>query len=273
MRRRDFVAAGALGVAAAALPREAFAATYVKPIGLQLYTVRTLMKAGVPGTLAHVAAAGYTEVETAGYFGIRARDFREMLDHAGLKAPSAHVPLETLTDRWPAALDEAATIGHRYIVVPSVDQAMRQSLDNWRTVAEQLNRAGAESAKYGITVGYHNHEYEFTPIDGVLPYDILLRATDPGRVVFELDLFWIRRGGQDALRYFRQWPGRFPMVHAKDMAADGAMVDVGAGVIDWHAIYAARNLAGLRHWFVEHDNPADPVASIRASRQYLAGVR
>ena len=146
---------------------------------------------------------------------------------------------------------------------------MRQSLDNWRTVADQLNRAGEEAARRGISVGYHNHEFEFAPIDGVLPYDVLLRHTDP-RVVMELDLFWIRKGGQDPLRYFREWPGRFPLVHAKDMSAEGTMVDVGQGVIDWGAIFAARTQAGLRHWFVEHDNPPDALASITASHRFLS---
>ena len=272
MRRREFVAGAVAGSAALAMGG-GVRADRLEPVGLQLYTVRNLMKSDVGRTLGQVAAAGYHEVETAGYFDLPPREFRRLLDACGLLAPSAHIPLEALTDRWPSVLDDAGVIGHRYIIVPWVGPAMRQSLDNWRTVAEQLNRAGEASAARGITVGYHNHEFEFAPIEGVLPYDVLLRETDPKRVVMELDLFWIRKGGQDPLRYFREWPGRFPMVHAKDMRADGTMVDVGQGVIDWRAIYTARAEAGLRHWFVEHDNPPDPLASIGASRRFLSGLR
>jgi sugar phosphate isomerase/epimerase len=269
MRRRTFVA-GSLSAAGALALRWPLAT--LAPPGLQLYTVRSLMKQDVARTLDQVAAIGYREVETAGYFNLPPREFRRLLDASGLRAVSAHLPLEHLADRWPAALDDAEAIGHQYIIVPWVGPAMRQSLDTWRTVAAQLNQAGAASRARGITVGYHNHEFEFAPIDGVRPYDILLRETDPARVVMELDLFWIRKGGQDPLRYFREWPGRFPLVHAKDMTTDGAMVDVGQGAIDWRAIAARRQEAGLTHWFVEHDDPADPIASIRGSFQFLRSL-
>lgn len=272
MRRREFVAGAAAGVAAFALPGLA-AASQVKPIGLQLYSVRRLMQDDVGRTLQQVAAAGYAEVETAGYFGLSPREFRRLLDLAGLAAPSAHVPIEAVGDQLPATLDAAATIGHTYLVVPSVPAAMRESQDTWRAVAARLNAAATIAAAHGITIGYHNHDVEFTPLDDVLPYDILLQETDRGRVVFELDLFWIRKGGQDALQYFAKWPGRFPMVHVKDMAADGSQVDVGQGVIDWQAIYAARKAAGIEHWFVEHDDPKDPLAFIRASAAYLGQLR
>jgi sugar phosphate isomerase/epimerase len=102
-----------------------------------------------------------------------------------------------------------------------------------------------------------------------VPYDILLESTDPSVVEFELDLYWITDGGGDPLAYFARWPGRFPLVHIKDKAADGRMVDVGAGRIDWKAILHRRKEAGIRHYFVEHDDPPDPFASVAASFDYL----
>jgi sugar phosphate isomerase/epimerase len=104
-----------------------------------------------------------------------------------------------------------------------------------------------------------------------LPYDVLLAETDPKLVQLEMDLYWITKGGQDPLAYFGRWPGRFPMVHVKDSAGppDHRMVEVGAGKIDFKKIFAHSDQAGIRHYFVEHDEPADPFASIRASCEYL----
>jgi sugar phosphate isomerase/epimerase len=110
-------------------------------------------------------------------------------------------------------------------------------------------------------------------LSGQLPYDILLAASDPDLVKIELDLFWIVKGGGDPLAYFAKYPGRFPLVHVKDMSADGRMVDVGRGRIPFARIFAQRKAAGIRHFFVEHDEPADPFASITASYAYLRGLR
>ncbi|MGH7672899.1 MAG: sugar phosphate isomerase/epimerase family protein [Gemmatimonadales bacterium] len=238
-------------------------------IGLQLYTVRRAMQEDVERTLARVAAAGYTEVEFAGYFGKSPAEVRAMLDRHGLSAPAVHVgSLEP--DQWRASLDAARVIGHRYIVVPWIPAESR-TLDGYKRVAESFSRAAAQARDAGLQFGYHNHDFEFTPLDGRLPYDVLLEHTDPHLVQFEMDLYWITKGGQDPLTYFARWPGRFPLVHVKDSAGapEHKMVDVGAGKIDWKRIFARREQAGIRHFFVEHDEPADPFASIRASYAYL----
>ncbi len=164
-------------------------------------------------------------------------------------------------------------MGHQYLMVPSVPEAKRKTLDDWKALAEQFNNAGDVAAKHQIQFGYHNHDYEFVPIAGKLPYDVLLENTDDALVRMEMDIYWITKGGQNPLAYFKKWPGRFPLVHVKDMAANGAMVDVGAGKIDWKAIYAARDDAGIKHWFVEHDQPADPLGSLMASYKYMDGLK
>ncbi|HUG41708.1 MAG TPA: sugar phosphate isomerase/epimerase [Longimicrobiales bacterium] len=147
----------------------------------------------------------------------------------------------------------------------------RRSLDDYRRLAGRLEDAGGRAREAGLQLAYHNHDFEFERLDGAVPFDILA-GTDPDLVQFQLDLYWIRKAGGDALAYFRRHPGRFPSVHVKDMAADGAMVDVGAGVIDWPALFAHADTAVIRHYFVEHDQPADPLASIRNSFIHLRGL-
>jgi sugar phosphate isomerase/epimerase len=273
--RRDFVRTlGAVAVGQVLQPR---APSPYPPaplhkldrIGLQLYTVRHEMEKDFAGTIARVAATGYREVEFAGYFGKSPRDVRALLDHHGLSAPSAHASLAP--DQWRAALDAAPVVGHRYLVIAWIPAEQRRTLDDCKRAAERLGRAAAEAQAAGLQFAYHNHDFEFVPLDGQLPYDVLLRETDPKLVQMEMDLYWIVKGGQDPLAYFARWPGRFPMVHVKDSAGGPAhrMMTVGAGAIDFKKIFAQREQAGIRHYFVEHDEPGDAFASIRASYEYL----
>lgn len=242
-------------------------------IGLQLYTVRSLMEDDVAATLATVAEAGYDEVEFAGYFGHSPEEIRAMLDEVGLAAPAAHVPLETLRADLPGVLAAAGAVGHRYVVCPWLSEDDRQTLDQYRAHAAFFNEVGAACADAGVQLAYHNHEFEFEPIDGTIPYDVLLEETDPDLVQMELDLFWITEAGRDPLEYFDRWPGRFPLCHVKDRMQDGTMVDVGQGAIDFAALFAHRDHAGLRHFIVEHDNPDDPRRFLANSYDHLASLR
>src|SRR6266571_1209784 len=193
---------------------------------------------------------------------------RGLLRH-GLAAPAAHVSLAP--NEWRAALDAAPVIGHRYLVVPWIAAEARRTLDDYKRMAQRFNQAATAARAAGIQFAYHNHDFEFVPMDGRLPYDVLLAETDPHLVQLEIDLYWITKGGQDPLTYFARWPGRVPLVHVKDSAGppDHRMVDVGAGTIDWKRIFAQGEQAGIRHCFVEHDAPANAFASIRASYEYL----
>lgn len=244
-------------------------------IGVQLYTVRSLMADNVAGTLDAVAAIGYEEVEFAGYFGHEPAQLRAWLDASGLAAPAAHVDLDALTgSALEATLEDATTVGHGWLVVPWIPEAMRTS-DGYREVADRLNTAGVVAAGAGVRLGYHNHAFEFETLDGAdtessTGYSLLLEHLDPTLVDLEIDLHWSAVSGVDALELFADHPGRFPLCHVKDLTADGRMADVGAGVIDWGALFARSAEAGLRHYIVEHDQPADPLASIEASYRYLA---
>lgn len=241
-------------------------------VGLQLYTVRDLMAEDVARTLDLVAAIGYREVEFAGYFSRSPVAIRRLVDGAGLSAPSAHVSLAQLRDELGTVLEAATTVGHRFLVLPSLPAEYYASLDLLRRLCAELNEIAAKCGGEGVQFAYHNHAAEFEPVDGAVPYDVMLEECDPELVGMQADLYWMRVGGRDPLEYFETHPGRFPMCHVKDMDASGAMVDVGRGVIDWAAIFAKAEQAGLRHYFVEHDQPPNPERSIRQSFEYLTGV-
>ncbi len=273
--RRSFLALSAAALGAGrlhALGQAALGAARLGRIGVQLYTLRDAMKRDFEGTLARVASIGYREVEFAGYFERPPAQVRHVLEASRLTAPAAHISLEDIRNRWPQTLDAAHTIGHDYLVCAWINDEDR-TVDRYKRVADEFSRAAETARKAGIGFGYHNHSYEFVPIAGQRPYDILLANSDPKLVQFEMDLFWIVQGGGDPLAYFAKYPGRFPLVHVKDRAADGKMVDVGQGRIDFRTIFAHRNQAGIRHFFVEHDEPADPFVSIAASYGYLRGLR
>lgn len=280
--RRSFLStlAGAVLGAAAVGPRALAqravpgpAAPSPLPIGLQLYTVRAAMKADLPGTLARVAAIGYREVEFAGYFGRGPAEIRDILAANGLSSPATHIPFDSLGDGWTAALDASRTMGHEWVVIPWLPAEARRDADDWRRLAERYNRAAARAREAGLRFAHHNHDFELAALpDGTIPLEILLGATEPGLVDFELDLYWMVRAGGDPLDYMARHPGRFPLLHLKDSAGPPRhrMVDVGAGVIDFPRILAAASAGGATHAFVEHDEPADPMRSIRASHDYLA---
>lgn len=259
-------ASSAIGSAGAAVG----ANTQIPPIGIQLYTLRSVMDKDLDGVLAEVARIGYKEVELASLHGRTPAEMRALLDRNGLVAPSAHVGLDQIRARPDVVLGDAKILGCRWVVCPWVNDDERTP-DGFARVAQDLGRFAQRARSVGIGVAYHNHDFEFKPFaDGRLPYDVLLASTDPSLVKMEMDLFWITKGGKDPLAYFARWPGRFPMVHVKDMSAAGTFADVGTGTIDFGRIAAHAKEAGIEHWFVEHDEPASPLASAAAS---FAGVK
>jgi sugar phosphate isomerase/epimerase len=256
-------------------------------IGVQLYTARTEMEKDVDATLARVAALGFREVEFAGYFNRTPQQIRAALDRNGLTSPSTHIDLASISGRLPEVIEQSRVIGHKYIVMPWLDEDTRKEPDIWQRVADTLNRAGETAREAGIQMGYHNHNFEFVPMaSGQMPLDFLLERCDPALVAFELDLAWIEAAGQDPLPYFAKYPGRFPMVHVKGLRrrpAGGAalptndvlpdITEVGSGVIDWARIFARSDQAGIEHYYVEHDVPKAPFDSLETSIRYLQALR
>ena len=285
--RRTFLAT--MGTAVLAVRRTAAAS--IPRLGAQLYTVRTQLEKDFEGTLAKVAAIGFTEVEFAGYFKQTPEQVRDVLKRHRLRAPSAHIDYASLTgDKWARVIESARTIGHSYLVNAWVDESIRKQPDAWKRIAETYNLAGEASKRAGIQFAYHNHNFEFAPLEepaGKLPYDILLESCDPALVKMELDLCWISSAGKDPLEYFRRYPGRFPLVHIKGLKAVPAtgaaapidrvlpdITDVGHDdVIDWKRIFAQSRAAGIEHYFVEHDVPKEPFDSLKASHDYLTRLR
>ncbi len=259
----------------------------IDKVGVQLYTVRDLMKDDFDGTIAKVAQIGYKEVEFAGYFGRTGQQVRAAVDKNGLKAPSTHIQYDELDDKFPSVIETSKTIGMDYIVCPWIPEELRKSPDIWKQASEKFNKCGEQTKKAGIQFAYHNHWFEFLPVDGKLPYDELLAMCDANLVKMELDLCWITTAGVDPLKYFDKYPGRFPLVHVKDLkklpviTAGGPqnfgdtvdLTEVGSGIIDWKKIFAQSKKAGIKHYIVEHDHPKEPLASIKTSYEYLANLR
>jgi sugar phosphate isomerase/epimerase len=270
---------------------------HVGKVGLQLYTVRGDMAKDFDGTLSKVAEVGYKYVELAEfamdggavtYFKRSPKDMRAALDHHGLLCSSAHVNLKSLQpENFDKVIEASKVIGQQYIVNPWIDEDLRKQPDAWKRVSEIFNRAGEACKKAGLQFGYHNHWFEFIPANGTLPYDILLQQCDPNLVKMELDICWITVGRQDPVKYFERYPGRFPLIHAKDvkslppLSASGgqnfgdtlsSMTEVGSGMVDWKRIYAHAAKAGVKYSIVEHDYPKAPFESIRASYEYLENL-
>ena len=233
------------------------------------------MKADLPGTLRKVAQVGYKEVEFAGYFGRSPAQIKALLKQNGLTSPSSHIGLDILEKDSVRAFADAKAIGHSWVTMPYIPEERRKTVDDWNKIIDLLNQLGPQAKAAGLRLAYHNHDFEIRPVNGVRPLDMMLDKTDPSLVDFEMDLYWVVFGGGDPLDFFARHPHRFAMVHVKDSSGppDNKIVDVGKGVIDFKKIFDQSEKAGIKHYFVEHDQPADPIASIRNSYNYLHALR
>ena len=260
-----------------------------KQIGLQLYTVRDAMAKDPIAALAKVAKLGYTSVEGATYtgsqlfYGMNAKGFLSVLNQEGLIMPSAHYRLGeelvngesqkgTILNDWKKAVDDAAAVGVKYMVCAYLSQSERGDIDHYKNIANMLDVAGDTCKSAGIQLCYHNHDFEFVQQDGKYPYEILLANTDPNLVKMEMDLYWTTKAGQDPIALFNKYPGRFPLLHVKDMdkTPEKKFTEVGNGVIDFKKILAQSKKAGMKYFFVEQDVcPGDPFDSIAQSIGYI----
>jgi sugar phosphate isomerase/epimerase len=258
-------------------------------IGLQLYTVREQMGKDPLGTLARVAQIGYNSVENATYtgtekfYGMDPATYKKVLADNGLKANSGHYRLGEETDKgaivngtllydWQKAVDDASAVGIQYMVCAYLSAQERGDLDHYKKLADIFNKAGETCKKAGIQFCYHNHDFEFVLQNGVFPYDILLEKTNKDLVKMEVDLYWVKKAGQDPLALFQKHPGRFPLWHVKDMSkeADQSFAEVGSGIIDFKTIFQHKQQAGMKYFFVEQDKcPGSPFDSIAQSIKFI----
>ncbi len=242
-----------------------------KHIGLQLWSVREDMNKDAAGTLKALAAMGYKEVESFGYdaktdkiFGIAFSDFTKLLKDNGLKMPSSHSPIHVsdydpatkmLSDLSKKAIDKAAAAGQKYFINPWTLEEDRKKLPE---LMKAFTAAGEYVKKAGMKFGYHNHDFEFKTkgTDGRLMYDWLLTEVDPKLMTMEMDIYWVQFAGFQALDYFKKYPGRFELCHAKDMSAADKhpSIEFGDGTIDFKSILAQRSKAGIKYVIIELEN-------------------
>ena len=282
--RRNFLKqAGLLSALSLLQPEALFARPATLKVGLQLYTLREYIGQDVKGVLAKVARAGYTEVETYGYnpqshfWGLTPKDFKAALAANSLTTSSGHYEFNDFmrdgqADALKPYLEAARTCGQAYIVVPHLGSQLRKTPEDFKILADRLNQAGALCKSAGLKLAYHNHDFEFKPVNGVMLFDVLLRETDPALVDFELDLYWVVRAGQDPIKMLEAHPKRFAMWHVKDMdrTEPAHNTEVGNGSIDFKKIFQHAQASGLKHLFVEQEYFAkDAFQSIAQSAAYI----
>lgn len=287
--RREFLkisAAGALGMTAlgslafksAAINKKSFG------VGLQLYTIRDAMTADATGSLKKVSDLGYKNLELANYsngkfYGFAPKELQKIVKDLGMEIISSHSQVEAkgiTIDNAKKMADDHAELGVKYCVQPWVNEPDR-NVESFKKMVADWNKVGKIMKEVGIQFGYHNHNFEFKNIGGIVPYyDIYMKELDPQLVTMELDLFWACKAGQDPVAMFKKYPGRFQLLHFKDMKTNQTpffdvikddICSVGAGVIDFKKIYAAREVAGMKYLFVEDDNQGNgkPFEAIETS--------
>lgn len=276
VKRRTFVKTISTGIAASlVIPVKLMAFTPTnKVIGIQLYTLHKQMKEDALGTMNKVAGIGFNAIETAGYadgkfYGFAPEEFKSIVEDMGMIPQSSHagINLENIDE----TIEDTLNAGMSYLVLPSLDKSKRNTLDDYRKVADEFNQIGAKCKDAGLTFAYHNHAFEFEVLEEKIPYDILLENTDPELVTMQLDLYWIIYGGKDPVEYFKRFPGRFELFHVKDMLPSASMesTEIGRGTIDFKSIFANKE-AGMKYFFLEQESfQMDPFNSIAISYDYL----
>ena len=317
MKRRQFIHQLSLTTASLSLiPHLSIAKNMENTnFGVALFTLPKSLSADFEGTLKMIAETGYKELEFfgpyefsteaakegwkmaanalgfsgSGYFGNSPKQLKEMLDKYGLSAPSIHIDLPTLQENMEAVAEASHIMGHKYIGIAMIPDEMRQSLDDYKRTIDIFNEVGSNANKHGLTFFYHNHGYGHAPIDGIIPFQMILEQTDPELVKMQMDVFWYTAAKADPIQILQENPGRFVSLHVKDMrelktfAGDGGnmgewmglfpyLADAGAGVLDLEKILATAKKAGVKHFFLEKDMTPNPSDALKNSFAHLSGL-
>jgi sugar phosphate isomerase/epimerase len=292
--RRDFVKTASAALVASAIARHSDAQTLKVPLGLQLYSVREQLPSNYAGTLKQIGALGYREVESAGYFNHSPDEVNQAMKAAGLHLVSAHYNANDLHQKFDDILQFSKAVGNSYIIcsfpgfkdparvqsIPAKERSSAFNLEDWRWNAEQFNIIGKKVSAAGLKFGYHNHTMEFHKIDGVVPYDELMRLTDPSLVTMEMDCGWVVVGGGNPIEYLKKYPTRISMLHVKDfkniqpgssIANEPTIVELGQGSIDYRPIFAQAAKAGhVKHVFVEQEGyTVAPIEGLKIDAAYM----
>lgn len=260
-----------LVLGAMAAPR-VFAAPKINNVGIQLYSVRKEMLEDATGTLKKLARIGYKQLESArsakgNYYGLKPKEIKRIVGDLGMTVRSGHVHLD---ENFQRSIDEAAEVGQQYLIVSSMPSE-GQTIDNYKKVADAFTKGAEQCAKSNITFGYHNHEYEFESVDGQVLYDVLLDNTDPSKVCMELDLGWVIVTGNDPVKYFEKYPGRFPLWHLKDMdLTKKHSTEFGKGGVNISKMLDNAGKSGMKYFFVEQEEYSNNAfESVKYDYDYL----
>jgi sugar phosphate isomerase/epimerase len=284
--RRGFLGMTGSLLAVSALP--AFAERSI-PLGLQLYTVRADLAKDYEGTMRQLKAIGLRRVQAnLTMAGKPSADQRKLYDAMGFTWESIHAGGDALRGNVQATVDEAKSVGIKNITCSfplyPVDRAQIMAgptLDDWKRNAEAFNKAGEVCKKAGLTFAYHNHNLEFRKVGDVVPYDLLLKETDPSLVSMEMDIGWVIAGGADPVEYLTRYPTRFSSLHIKDLKNEGipnfnmkmTSAIIGRGIVDWKKIRVAAHKSKVERAFLEIEEPYDPspLGMVKASFEYMGG--
>lgn len=316
MFRRDFIktsataaAAGLLSPALMATPNPA----KIRNIGFQVWSIAKFLEKDLEGGLELIAKTGYKELELygpypfssqkdkdawqnvitllpfkqSGYFGRSVKEFKTLLDDKGLRTPAMHIGLDTLRNNLEATAEAAHVLSQQYAGIAAIPDDERKTLDGYKRIADDFNAIGEKAKKLGIRFYYHNHGYGLQPMDGVVPFDLILERTDRSLVFFEMDVYWHIAGGADPIKYLDANPGRFKLMHVKDMkekvrfSGDGGdpaqwvelfpyITDAGSGVLDLPTILSRAQRSGVAHFIVENDVVTDPRKSLESAFDFMS---
>jgi len=258
--RRNFLRQTALAGAALSLPfgKELMAmAGKTNPFGIQLWTVKEALYKDTVGVLTHLSKSGYKQIEgfegkKGLFWGMKNTEFKKLMDDLGMSFISSHCENTKDFERKAA---EAAEIGMKYLICPH--KGAQKSIDNFKRFSDEFNACGEITKKNGFRFAYHNHDYSFVSMDGVVPQDLMMNSTDPSLVDFEMDLYWTRAAGVDPIAYMKKFPNRFKLVHVKDMAVTASGVKesciVAKGTIDYKALLPQVAAQGIKYYIVEQE--------------------
>ena len=259
-------------------------------VGLQLYSIRDAMAEDVPGSLKKVSDLGYKYLEMAGYsdgkfYGYEPAEFKKLADDLGMEILSSHTMVEAAgitLDNAKIMAEAHAALDAKYCVQPWVNEPDR-NIETYKKMIGDWNQVGEIMKEVGIQFAYHNHNFEFLNMDGIIPYyDLFLKEMDADLITMEIDLYWATKAGQDPVEMFNKYPGRFQLFHLKDMYEETEpyfdvikddIAPVGSGKIDFKRILAAKDVAGMKYFFVEDDNQGNgkPFEGIQTSINNITG--
>jgi sugar phosphate isomerase/epimerase len=320
INRRRFIKTSASAAAGSMLATSSLMAAIGNPskisnIGLQIWSVAKILGQDFTGTLQLLKKNGYKQLELfgpypfstqkdqdswkaitpmlgfaqSGYFNHSAKELKTILDDNGMNSPGMHVGLDTLRNKLGETAEAAHTLGQQYAGLAAIPEEERQTLDGYKRMADEFNKIGAKAKQLGIRFYYHNHGYGFKEMEGKIPFDVILERTDPSLVFLEMDLYWTTAAGADPVKYLDANPGRYKMMHVKDMtkavrfSGDGGnpkqwielfpyITDAGSGILDLKTILSHAKKSGLEHFILENDVMTNPAASLAKGYQFLSSL-